>query len=282
MGRSVRFNASCSGDGLQYNRRMEVALIKRALAGLPVPQVRSFDAIGSSNDEALRWAERGGEDGALVITDRQTNGRGRLGRTWVTNPSAALAFSIILRPTTSELASLALLSPLAGLAVCLVLESLHLPAQIKWPNDVLISQRKTCGILAESVWQDEQPRAVVVGIGINVAPSSVPPADQVQYPATCVEVEYGAALDRWDLLRQVLRSFFEWRLKIGTPEFIQAWNERLAFKGELVYLSNSGGDAFSGILEGIDSDGKLRLRLSDGAEKLVSVGDVHLRPGVIK
>ena len=91
-----------------------------------------------------------------MIADQQTKGRGRLGRSWVTNPGAALAFSIILRPTAEEIDHLGLFSPLAGLAVCLALQNLHLPAEIKWPNDVLLARRKTCGILAESVWQGEQ------------------------------------------------------------------------------------------------------------------------------
>ena len=73
----------------------------------------------------------------------------------MTNPGAALAFSIILRPTAEEIEYLGLFSPLAGLAVCLALQNLHLPAEIKWPNDVLLARRKTCGILAESAWQGE-------------------------------------------------------------------------------------------------------------------------------
>lgn len=257
---------------------MQTDQLRQILADLPVPAVRAFDTIGSTNDEALAWAEAGAEDGSLVVADQQTMGRGRLGRSWVTNPGAALAFSLILRPPVAEQENLGLFSPLAGLAVCLALQALNLPAEIKWPNDVLLARRKTCGILAESAWQAGQLHGVVVGIGINVTPASVPPSDQVQFPATCVEAQLDKPLDRWELLHAVLESFFEWRNRLGSVEFIQAWEESLAFIGDPVTLKNSGGQSFSGILQGINAQGNLRLRLADGMEKLVSVGDVHLRP----
>ncbi len=257
---------------------MQLDLIRQSVAGLPIPDIRYFDTIGSTNDEALAWAEAGATDGSLVIADQQTKGRGRLGRSWVTNPGAALAFSIILRPTAEEIDHLGLFSPLAGLAVCLALQNLHLPAEIKWPNDVLLARRKTCGILAESVWQGEQLQGMVIGIGINVASSSVPPAAEVLFPATCVEEHLDEPVDRLELLRSVLKSFFEWRNHFGSAGFIQAWESRLAFKGEMVTLKNSGGQGFSGILSGVDAHGNLRVQLDDGTQKLVSVGDVHLRP----
>jgi BirA family biotin operon repressor/biotin-[acetyl-CoA-carboxylase] ligase len=257
---------------------MQLDLIRQSLTDLPIPDVRYFNTIGSTNDQALTWAEAGAADGSLVIADQQTKGRGRLGRSWVTNPGAALAFSIILRPSDEEIAHLGLFSPLAGLAVCLALQNLHLPAEIKWPNDVLLARRKTCGILAESTWQGEQLQGVVIGIGINVASSSVPPAAEVLFPATCIEEHLDGPVDRLELLHSVLISLFQWRQHLGSAGFIQAWESRLAFKGEMVTLKNSGGQGFSGILGGVDAHGNLRIKLDDGTQKLVSVGDVHLRP----
>ena len=250
----------------------------RAMAGLPIPEIRYFDTIGSTNEVALAWAEAGAADGSLVVADRQTRGRGRLGRSWVTNPGAALAFSLVLRPSPGEAQRLALFSPLAGLAVCLALQDLGLAAEIKWPNDVLLAGRKVCGILAESAWEGEALRAVVVGIGVNIAPTSVPPPGQLQYPATCVEEQLGRPVDRAALLRAVLAEFFRWRVNLGAPEFFRAWEDRLAFKGQRVQLLNSGAGAIEGILLGVDEQGNLRIGTEDGQEKIVSVGDVHLRP----
>jgi len=257
---------------------MEKEALARALAGLPVPEIRTFQTIGSTNDEAMAWAEAGAADGSLVVADQQTKGRGRLGRAWVTNPGAALAFTVVVRPSKAEQEQLALFSPLAGLAVCQALLDLNLPAEIKWPNDVLLARRKTCGILAESSWQGNLLHAVVIGVGINVAPDSIPPSDQVQFPATCVEEQLGQAVDRWSLLRDVMTRFFEWRQKLGTAPFFDAWGERLAFKGETVQLLHAGNESISGLLIGVDEQGNLRVRLADGNEKRVSVGDVHLRP----
>ena len=120
-------------------------------------------------------------------------------------------------------------SPLAGLGVAVALENLGLSPQIKWPNDVLLARRKVCGILAEAAWVGDQLQALVLGVGVNVASSSVPPDDQVIFPATCVEAAAGRAVDRLDLLREILRAIFEWRSRLAQPEFIDAWQSRLAF-----------------------------------------------------
>ncbi|MEN4100610.1 MAG: biotin--[acetyl-CoA-carboxylase] ligase, partial [Anaerolineaceae bacterium] len=118
------------------------------LAGLPVSELRYFDSIGSTNDEALRWAEQGAPDAALVVADTQTAGRGRMDRRWVTRPGVALAFSLALRPTPVEASALGLFSPLGALAVAAALrENYGLLAEVKWPNDVLLERRKCCGIL---------------------------------------------------------------------------------------------------------------------------------------
>lgn len=257
---------------------MQKGDLVRALSGLPIPDIRFFETIGSTNDEGMAWAEAGAADGSLVVAEQQTKGRGRLGRSWVTNPDAALAFTLILRPTQAEMEHIGLFSPLAGLAVCLVLQGMGLPAEIKWPNDVLLARQKTCGILAESTWHGGQLQGVVVGVGINVAPSSIPPAEQLQFPATCVEDALGQPVDRAALLRDILAEFFAWREKLAAPEFFQAWEERLAFKGEVVELKNTENETVTGVLTGVDEQGNLRIHLTGGGVKLVSAGDVGLRP----
>src|SRR5512146_1632742 len=111
--------------------------LKKALSKLPVGDVRYFDSIGSTNNEALAWAASGAEDLSLVIADEQTAGRGRLSRKWFTPPGTALAFSLILRPSAQEKAHLTRIVGLAALAVVDALQQRGLVAQIKWPNDVL-------------------------------------------------------------------------------------------------------------------------------------------------
>src|SRR5512147_2453471 len=157
--------------------------LKKALLKLPLGDVRYFDSIGSTNNEALAWAAGGARDMSLVIADEQTAGRGRLDRKWYTPKGTALAFSIVLRPTANERPHLPRLVGLAALAVAVSLRKQGLDARIKWPNDVLIQNHKVCGILIESVWSGEDVDCVVIGIGINILEGSVPPEERLQFPA---------------------------------------------------------------------------------------------------
>src|SRR5512134_3605246 len=138
--------------------------LKKALAKLPLGDVRYFDSIGSTNNEALAWATSGAKDLSLVIADEQTAGRGRLDRKWLTPKGTALAFSLILCPTAGEKLHLTRIVGLAALAVADALRTRGLAAQIKWPNDVLLNDSKVAGILIESVWSGDEPDCVVIGI----------------------------------------------------------------------------------------------------------------------
>src|SRR5512141_3093109 len=160
---------------------MNLNELKKSLSRLPVGDVRYFDTIGSTNDEALAWAAADTPDLSVVIADEQTAGRGRLDRKWYTPKSTALAFSIVLRPTANERPHLTRLVGLAALAVAESLRKLGLDARIKWPNDILIQNRKVCGILIESVWSGEDVDCVVIGVGINVLEGSVPPEEMLQF-----------------------------------------------------------------------------------------------------
>ncbi|TLN10741.1 biotin--[acetyl-CoA-carboxylase] ligase [bacterium] len=260
------------------NPAVDESMLRESLAGLPLAEVRFSAETGSTNDDALRWLEGGAGDAALVVADRQTAGRGRLNRRWITQPGGALAFSLILHPTSAEMDVLTLFSPLAGLAVSDGLAACcGLNAEIKWPNDVLLGRRKVCGVLAETSWQADRLAGVVIGVGVNVAPSAVPPADALLFPATCVEDALGRPLDRWALLAAILRAAFSWRQKLGSAEFFQSWESRLAFKGEAVQVGTPD-HVVQGTLIGIDPQGGLVLRTAAGKQEVITVGDVSLRP----
>jgi BirA family biotin operon repressor/biotin-[acetyl-CoA-carboxylase] ligase len=249
------------------------------LAHTPVTKFRYFDSIGSTNTEALTWSDSGAPDYSIVLAEEQTEGRGRLARRWVTNPGSALAFSLILRPTPTELGHLALISPLCALALRESLETLYgLKAQIKWPNDLLLAGQKTSGILVESTWTDGKPGAVIAGIGINVFRGSIPPATAQLFPATCIEEHYHGTVDRMELLKETLNVIAKWRSELGSFRFFQVWEDNLAFKGELVRIEDSQKSSIIGIEKGINSQGNLVLILGDGQEKEFAAGDVHLRP----
>ena len=248
------------------------------LRALGVSELRYFGTTGSTNADALAWAEAGAPDGALVLADAQTAGRGRSGRRWLTPPGAGLAFSLVLRPTPAEAARMTYFTALGALAVCQALEGYGLQAQIKWPNDVLIGRRKVSGLLVETTWLEHLPQAVVIGIGLNVARAAVPPADQLTFPATSLEEALGFAPQRWEVLVEIVRWLFAWRPRLSGAEFRPAWEQALALRGELVRLEPSTGPAWHGTIQGIDEDGSLRLLRQDGQTVSIPAGEIHLRP----
>ncbi len=255
---------------------MNVQELQAALRDLPLGGFRFFESTGSTNDEALAWASRDASDLSIVLADGQTNGRGRLGRKWFTPPQAALAFSLILRPTPAEIKYPARVTGLGALALMDAISKLGLRPQIKWPNDVLINGKKTAGILVKSTWTGEMADAFVLGLGINVTRASVPPPDQVLFPATGIEAELGRSIDRIEFLHDALSSLIAWRLKLGTDKFIEAWEAALAFRGEQIRLTKENEQPVKGELLGLQSDGSLRMRTNDKI-LTVQIGEIHLR-----
>lgn len=254
--------------------------LQKALSALPLGGLRYFESIGSTNDEALAWATEGAQDLSLVVADEQTAGRGRVGRKWITPPGSALAFSLILRPTEAERTHPARTTGLGALALSDSLRTRGLAAQIKWPNDVLIKGKKVAGILVESVWTGEALDASILGMGVNVLAASVPPADQVSFPATSIEAESDVPIERAELFGDILAALIGWRPKLGTDEFMRTWEDSLAFRGQQVTVTRDQNSRLKGELLGLEPDGSLRIRNKKGQVHKVQFGEIHLRPVV--
>ncbi len=255
-----------------------------------------FPRLGSTNDEAGRLVQAGCPDLTLVIADEQTAGRGRLNRRWFTPPGAALAFSLVLLPnpvwipTETQLAAWVLprLTALGALAVCQALESRYsLNAQIKWPNDVLLSQCKLAGVLVEAAWEGERLNAAIVGIGLNIASRSVPPANELLFPATSLEdclITPVEEADRLALLKDIVERILGWRTRLSGVEFMQTWKKKLAFLGEWVWIvpaQAQSGSSQAGIkcrILGLEADGSLRAEDEVGTIRRFVSAEVHLRP----
>jgi BirA family biotin operon repressor/biotin-[acetyl-CoA-carboxylase] ligase len=214
------------GNTCQVNF-MDEKQLRKSLSDLPLGGFRFYQQTGSTNDVALAWATEGAADLSLVVADEQTSGRGRLGRRWLTPPGTALALSLILHPNPSERDRFSLFSGLGSLALTQILSERGLPAQIKWPNDVLISGRKTAGILVEAVWMGDQVESVVIGVGVNVLADSIPSSSEVQFPATSIHSE-GLIIDRIELLHDFLSRLISLRQQLGNEGFIQEWEKALA------------------------------------------------------
>jgi len=252
--------------------------LKKTLSKIPLGDVKYFDSIGSTNNEALAWATSDAKDLSVVIADEQTAGRGRLDRKWFTPKGTALAFSLILHPTAEEKPHLTRMVGLAALAVVDALQTRGLIAQIKWPNDVLLNGRKVAGILVESVWSGEEVDCLVIGIGMNILKGAVPPNGLLQFPATSLEESLGPDVEREEILHDILAGIIALRPHIGSDSFIASWEKALAFRGEQVQVEEGNGNQITGRLLGLEYDGSLRLSDEQSNSLTVRFGDVRLRP----
>lgn len=255
---------------------MNKTTLQTALQDIPLGGLRYFEQVGSTNDIALTWAEeKSARDFSLVIANEQIAGRGRNGRKWQTPPDSALALSLLLLPSSDEARRLALFTALGALALTTALEKAYaLKAEIKWPNDVLVNDKKIAGILVEANWIGNTPTGIVLGMGINIRAGAVPPPAKTLFPATCLENALGAPVARLDVLAGLLHALVAWRPRLGDDEMIAAWDNKLAFRSEQVSVQGRDGQIIHGRLLGINKDGSLRL----DTHAAIHFGDVHLRP----
>lgn len=236
--------------------------------------VRFFTRIDSTNDEAAAWALAGAPEGAVVLAEEQTAGRGRLGRPWVAAPGSSLLMSVILRPAVPP-DMLPRVTLMGAVALADVLAEIGLVPRIKWPNDVLLQGRKVAGILAEAVWHGEALRAVVLGIGLNVYRQALPKEDAVSFGATTVEMVLGHSPDRRQLLARLLARVDHWVDHLMDEALLESWRGYSATLGRRIAAA-VGGEPLQGVAEAIDTHGALLLRTDDGKLHRLLVGDVTL------
>lgn len=234
---------------------------------------RYFERIGSTMDAAREWLLDDAPHGAMVITGEQTAGRGRMGRSWVTADGAALALSVILRPASGTV--LPQVSMLGGLAVLDALASLGLRGLfLKWPNDILIGDKKVCGVLVETAWNDVYLHGAILGIGLNVSGGFERP--EVAAIATTISEALGRPADAAQVLRAVIQCLDARLPDLGTPVMFDAWRARLGTIGLRVRVEGS--SAFEGVAEDVNTMGALLVRADDGQLRTVLAGDVRVRP----
>ena len=235
----------------------------------------------STNAELAQRARAGAaEAGTVLVADHQTAGRGRLDRTWVSPPGAALTFSVLLAPERVPVARWPWLPLLVGIAVAEgVRRVAEIDCTLKWPNDVLVGDRKLAGILVERI---ERPAGAVavVGVGLNVSQGR----DELPVPtATSLAVEGAATTDRTVVLREVLRSlealFVQWQADLGDPSrgLVDSYVRRCGTLGREVRVALPDGSQVLGVASGIDTEGRLEVRTPEG-RRILGAGDVvHVR-----
>lgn len=230
--------------------------------------------VASTNIECMERA-RGGDPGGLWVTaDRQTGGRGRRGRPWVSEPGNLYASLLLINPAPwAAMASLPLAVTVAVYdAVAAVLPGDHDNFRIKWPNDLLISGGKTAGILIESETCPDGRMAVVIGCGLNIAHRP----DSGVYKTTSLR-EHGSSAMPQDLFAQLVVSMdarlAQWDQGRGLNSIRQAWIDRADGIGQPVTV-NLPDQQIHGLFEGIDGEGRLMLARNDGTRQLIASGDV--------
>lgn len=242
-------------------------------------QILSYKKVDSTNDVAYSLAEKGVRDGSIVFAEEQSSGKGRLGRKWISPAKGGIYMSCVLRPAIlpNEMARITLM---AAVAVAKAIRfKTGLPAVIKWPNDILVNNKKVCGILTEMKAEQDKVDFVVVGIGLNVNT----PAGSLPKGASSLKEELSKTSSRHDLTRlelaqSILENIEASYVKLEEDGFgiiLDEWKHLSMMIGSAVRIVQQN-RSFTGQVYDVDSDGALLVRRQTGLIEKVSSGDVFM------
>ncbi|MBQ8093526.1 MAG: biotin--[Clostridia bacterium] len=233
-----------------------------------------FESIDSTNRVLRQKAQQGAEHGTVVLADEQTGGRGRRGRGWLTPKGSAIAMSLLLRPEMHP-SRVPILSLGTSVAVAKGISAVTgLPVQIKWPNDIVCSGKKLCGILLEMDANEQHVESVVAGAGINVHQKEFP--DEISATATSLDLLTGKTVSRTEIIKAVLRAAEETEQMIRNGTLMETYCSMSATIGRAVSVQ-AVGETFTGHAESIHPDGVLVVRTESGELREVMAGDVSVR-----
>lgn len=239
--------------------------------------VLHYKEIDSTNAEARRLSKEGAESGLVVTAKKQSAGKGRRGRSWESPADENLYFSLMLRPiTVPEMAPMLTLVMAYSVAKVLQKEGIHV--LIKWPNDLVISEKKVCGILTEMNLSGTQVEDVIIGVGLNVNTMKFP--EELEDKATSLRKETLRELECGELLGLILEEFdknYENFLENQDLEFLQEdYNEMLINRARQVMVLEPGKE-YLAKAQGINKMGELLVRKEDGSTEAVFAGEVSVR-----
>lgn len=248
-------------------------------------RIHGFLSVDSTNREALDLARGGAPGGSLVCAEEQSAGKGRTGRSWFSPRGTGLYASLVVRPARDRerwplLAHVAAVSLYDAISACVVgMAARRLDIDLKWPNDVLLGGRKCAGILLESLPAGEGAPAVVVGVGIDVHPGSVPA--QLEGEAVTVDEMAGRAVPRRLLLVTFLYHFQKGYRAFEAGDdagILEGWKARSSmWDGAPVWILEGEGRR-AAVTSGLDETGALLVRTEAGALETVIAGDIRVRP----
>ena len=239
--------------------------------------VRCFDETDSTNLQACRLGDEGEADGLVVIAERQSSGKGRMGRQWESPGGVNLYASILLRPPILPFEA-PKLTFLSAVAVCRAIKRCTgLKPTVKWPNDVLINGAKVAGLLNEMSSETDQVHYVVLGIGVNLNMRQEQLPNALRYPATSLFLAAGQPVSRLDFTRALLQeidALYQQFLEQGSSPIMSAWSELCDLTGKRVQV-DCNALQIEGTMTGLAEDGALLVRTATGKIESIYAGDVR-------
>lgn len=231
-----------------------------------------FEMVDSTMDAAFNLAVHGANEGTLVVAEGQQRGRGRMGRAWLSPKGKGIYFSLILRPKImpNEAPKLTILTAVSVAEA--VRKATGLLSLIKWPNDILIAEKKLGGILTELHAEVDRIKFVIIGVGLNVNIKKT----QLPFRATSIKNELSKPFSRVELLQQILKEMednYLLYIKEGFQPIIEQWKHLSATLGKRIKVTSIGKD-IEGVALDVDSDGGLLVRLDSGFVQRIISGDV--------
>jgi BirA family transcriptional regulator, biotin operon repressor / biotin---[acetyl-CoA-carboxylase] ligase len=242
--------------------------------------IHHFTSLGSTNDHLKEMVAA--PEFTCVVSDEQTAGRGRCARTWHSSPGDGLYLSVLLLPRTDSSSKIPLISLLAAIAVAETLIERGVEGvDIKWPNDVLVNDRKVSGILAEAVSDGSDSRRLILGIGVNLNHQSFP--HELRGTATSLAIVTGERVVveefRDQLLEKIARWYEHWR-RDETSLIVNRWRRLSTYARDQRVIVTLGDEKIIGVTDGLTETGALRLIVDGGEVKIILAGEVtRLRKG---
>lgn len=263
--------------------RINIEKLKSLIEGEIGRYIIYMEEVDSTNSIASGLCERGALQGTVVLADSQTSGRGRLGRMWLSPPGVNIYMSVILKPLmeAKDAVLLTLMSAVAG-ARALSWET-GLKVEIKWPNDLMVHDKKLGGILTEARYMHGKMTSAIIGLGLNVNCGLETLPAEIRERATSVKSETGVVQSRVMLIAAILNSMDYWYnilVRAGRDLMLDEWRRLTSTLGRPVSVV-VGEETLKGLAEDIDEEGMLILRLPSGSVEKIRAGDItHLRTAI--
>jgi BirA family biotin operon repressor/biotin-[acetyl-CoA-carboxylase] ligase len=242
-------------------------------------KIYAFSQVTSTNEVAFRLALNGAKEGAVVLAESQTKGRGRIGRPWESPAGLNIYLSVILRPRIVP-SKTPLITLMAAVACAEAIDAVaYVTPVIKWPNDLLLGRKKLGGILTEADMELDRINFVVVGIGVNVNMHRSAFPSSIRNTATSLQDTLRRDVSRVNLIQAILRYLEQWYTKLGQgrgDEIRRRWEELSLVKGrelEVAFME----EIVRGTALELDEDGALLVQTNSGTIKRVVAGDVTMR-----